>query len=290
MPEQTFWAVTKSPWTSVSNRYWCAYGVQPPTDKDPLIITCEINPPKSGRNLQCAGLFVRDAAGRIFLAHTGKIGGGFKGVGKAAFLSRCDGANLQEIAWPHGIVSNAIVIGRIDGAGIRRQVGEFVRQVAEFKAWVREKGGAEIKLSLEASYFDEFMGKMRSYRRTGPIESTCNHGFIIRDLRLALVKLGFKNIGKDTPRDLFITKNGRAVMLFEAKTDDGLQCLYTGIGQLMLHGAADTPSPKRVLVLPKSPSKQTARRLHTLGLSVVTYNFDGRATTFQGLREVVDAL
>jgi hypothetical protein len=50
-----------------------------------LTITVEINPPHEGEDRPVAGLFARDAENRIYLAHTGKVGGGRTGRGSNAF-------------------------------------------------------------------------------------------------------------------------------------------------------------------------------------------------------------
>src|ERR1700756_2502280 len=77
-----FWSLTR---TDVKNRFWCAYGTQNPEKNRYLNITCEINPPKGGRNQRCAGVFLRNSHGQLYLGHNGKVGGGKKGVGKNAF-------------------------------------------------------------------------------------------------------------------------------------------------------------------------------------------------------------
>lgn len=96
-------------------RYWCAYGTQDPTESKTLSITCEINPPRSGVNRRCGGLFVRDSRGRIYLAHSGKVGGGGTGVGKTAFTAWYGHGNWQDVEWPDGNTTRMIIIGRVDG-------------------------------------------------------------------------------------------------------------------------------------------------------------------------------
>ncbi|MDP1655441.1 MAG: hypothetical protein Q8K91_02210 [Hylemonella sp.] len=53
-----------------------------------LQISVEINTAYEGRNDRVAGFFARDTdTGSIYLLHSGRVGGGTKGVGKAAFLA-----------------------------------------------------------------------------------------------------------------------------------------------------------------------------------------------------------
>ncbi len=268
-------------------RYWSAFGVVPRADaRDPLIITTEINPPREGINRRVAGILARDSAGGVFLLHTGRIGGGKPGVGRSAFLSYLESPNLQDVAWPDGEVTRAVLIGRIDRPTLRSQVGEFVRQVAAFKS------GAPAPLptpngDAESNYSDEFAGRRRAYRVSDLIEATCNHGHVIRCLRRMIESAKAGTIGKDTARDLYIRHGGRVVILFEAKTDTTPQSIYTGIGQLMLHGAAQSPPALRVLVLPRKPDARTGQRLTALGVEVVTYTLRGTEATFSNLGPVL---
>jgi hypothetical protein len=68
------------------NRYWNAMGIGNPF-KDGSTIIVEINPPKEGISLRVSGAFVEDSAGKIYLVHRGRVGGGRKGIGMNAFLS-----------------------------------------------------------------------------------------------------------------------------------------------------------------------------------------------------------
>lgn len=269
------------------NRYWSAFGTVPRSEaKDPLTITAEINPPKEGVNRRCAGILAVDSSGTQYLLHSGKIGGGKPGIGRSAFLSYLEAPNLHEVAWPDGQVTEAILIGRIDRPTLRAQVGHFVAQVAAFKS------GAPAPVPMpngdaESNYSDEFAGQRRAYRVTDLIEATCNHGHVIRSLSRAIEATKVGTIGKDSARDLYIHRRGRVTMLFEAKTDTAPQSIYTGIGQLMLHTASQSPAPVRVLVLPKRPDARTGKRLAALGVEVVTYTLRGTDALFANLMPVL---
>ena len=57
-------------------------------DDSNLQISVEINTAYKGRNNQVAGFFGRDNdTGKIYLLHSGRVGGGTKGVGKSAFMA-----------------------------------------------------------------------------------------------------------------------------------------------------------------------------------------------------------
>jgi hypothetical protein len=84
--------------------------------------------------------------------------------------------------------------------------------------------------------------------------------------------------GNDKYRDLFVvSSHGQMQTLFEAKTDLGTASIYGGVGQLMLHGAAESIAPSRILVVPGSPTPRTRAALKKLGVKVLSYirNRDG---------------
>jgi hypothetical protein len=117
------------------NRYWCAYGVDDPYPASTLSITCEINPPKEVIKLpQCAGLFVRDESGELFLAHSGKVGGGRVGIGQSAFLEHWGNDDVVSVFFPDSEERDYIILGRIADPNLRHRLADFVHLVAKFKA------------------------------------------------------------------------------------------------------------------------------------------------------------
>lgn len=108
-------------------------------------MTCQINPPKSGRNGRCAGVFLRDSSGAVYLGHTGKLGGGGVGIGRTAFLKFYD-KPLKEVTWPDGTVKPAIVIGKLSSPSFMTGLAEFVYTVDRFKEKVK---GQSIVKQLE---------------------------------------------------------------------------------------------------------------------------------------------
>jgi hypothetical protein len=109
------------------NRWWNVFGLGNPKDtKANLPIVVEINPSFTGSR-QCAGLFLEDSRGRLYLAHTGRVGGGRKGIGKQRFLAEV-GEDF-DLVGEHG----DILIGRLDGKGFLRELAEFVQIVKNFK-------------------------------------------------------------------------------------------------------------------------------------------------------------
>ncbi len=65
--------------------YWHAFGIGRPEGGANIPITCEINFPLCGIDRRTGGAFAEDHAGRVFVVHRGKLGGGRKGIGKSLF-------------------------------------------------------------------------------------------------------------------------------------------------------------------------------------------------------------
>jgi hypothetical protein len=136
-PADLLWHSDLKLWASlqperIDNRYWCAFGVDDPDPALALSITCEINPPKEGIDRRCAGLFVEDG-GELFLAHSGKIGGGRPGIGKSAFLQHWGNKNMANVVFPDRIERDYIILGRLIDPNLRHQLADFVHSIADFK-------------------------------------------------------------------------------------------------------------------------------------------------------------
>ena len=78
-PDLGVWGVMEPDFTT--GRYWFGLGTTDPHTARMVGLTCEINPPMEGINRRCAGLFARDADGAVYLTHSGKVGGGRRGIG-----------------------------------------------------------------------------------------------------------------------------------------------------------------------------------------------------------------
>jgi hypothetical protein len=66
-------------------------------------------------------MFVRDADDQIYLAHTGKVGGGRRGIGLRAFRNFLGDNPWQEIDTLGGR-RTAVVLGPIDAPGFPNQI------------------------------------------------------------------------------------------------------------------------------------------------------------------------
>lgn len=283
-PECTppFWAVVTDP--ENGNRYWNAFGNRLQESGSHNIIV-EINPPKDGPNQRMAGAFVRDEEGRIYLAHSGKVGGGKQGIGMSAFLDFWRGADMVDVICPEDRTRKMILVACLDSPRFLQQVAHFVHEVAQFK-----QGGPRTLLPAqqEHGFTPEFQGTRKGYQAKGVVEASCDHGVVVSALAQALEKTSGLEAKNDGQRDLFlVSDSGRISTLFEVKTDLSTTSIYTGLGQLMLHGARTDAAPRRILVVPGEPDTPTQQALARLGVSVLTYTWKANRPEFAGLVEVI---
>jgi hypothetical protein len=123
-------------------RFWICFGIEDPETTSSLTITVEVNPPFSGVNRYCAGIFLRDEGGNIHIAHSGKVGGGRKGIGQEAFRQFVQDYVWEEVSWPDGRSGTYKVIGGLDESDLPSKVADFVHDVARFKDWAVSSGSA----------------------------------------------------------------------------------------------------------------------------------------------------
>jgi hypothetical protein len=276
--KQGFWCVLEPALTE--NRYWCAFGVDNPHNTENLTITCEINPPFSGVNRRMAGAFARDSCGGLSIAHSGKVGGGRKGIGQAAFLSLCHCA-AAPVTFADGITTEMLIVGALTSKKLRAEIAYFIREVERIKPMLVK--AADAKNGAKGDKFaPEFSGKKKAFLVVGQVEAIATHGLVVGALADALEALSLAP-HSDQQRDLFLGPGGAPTHLFEIKTDFTPYSIYTGVGQLMLHGVAKSASPVRVLVIPGTPSGSLGAQVNALKVRMLTYSWEGDKPVIKNL-------
>ncbi len=119
------------------NRYWCVFGVSDSMRESSLNIACEINFPHEGTNRRVAGAFFSDGE-NVYIGHSGKVGGGMKGVGKHAFRKYCEDVNIALVIYPPNRKIDLIKIGNLDDPDLPKHIAQFVKKAAGFKQFVRQ--------------------------------------------------------------------------------------------------------------------------------------------------------
>jgi hypothetical protein len=238
---------------SAINRYWNGFGLFAPS-KPAQIITVELNIPTETNGQQVAGFLARDAdTDRVYLMHSGKVGGGRPGIGKSAFLAWSKLPRVPVID-STGSERFGIVIGSIEQSVIPATVDRFVRLVADFKARAASGELDDPEFRCQVEEFDrfnpEFAGR-KTGRAAGPIDYVSAHGYVVNALYKK--RLEEKQPGEiifNTPLiDLVVKHGNRIVEIYEVKTDTDRQAMYAAVGQLMVH-SGEAEAARKILVLP----------------------------------------
>lgn len=228
------------------SRYWNAFGVFD-ENAPAQSITVEANIAAESDSHRVAGFFATDAQnGEVVLMHSGKIGGGRKGIGRTAFL-----------VWSHARLVEAsgerrqregIPIANLNRDDVVERVWRFVRKVEEFK---REAASGALDTKdfkeREKRYFREFAGEKKG-SRSKTLAYLTYHGDVVDALyqRLTTNAGRGERVFNSQLIDLYVLKGGVKTKVYEVKPCGDRQSLYTAIGQLVTHGAAS----RKVLVLP----------------------------------------
>ena len=182
---EVYWHADEEIW-SFFRSTWSAYGTDDPKTVRGQVMDVQIDPPASGFDRSFAGVFLRDDHGNVYIAHSGRMGGGRVGIWKGSFRKHYRGAKYQKVTWPDGQETEVVVIGRVDSPRLPAQVGQFVKEVARIKKLVAEDAPSTSRRRRNDSYQPEFRGKKAIYQPSGPVESTCDHGLVVDALRIAI--------------------------------------------------------------------------------------------------------
>ncbi len=210
-----------------------------------LHIAVEVNTPIEGRDDMVAGFFAKDSeTGTIYLFHSGRVGGGKKGVGKESFLAWVDRPPMT-VFDPNGRPRYGILVMPIEGSAAAQAALKYVDDVVAFKEFVGT-GGAQTPAFQRVvqgyrDYFDEASGR-RTGTRKRRIDYVSRHGDIVRalhDWRSQTLGSLDERMVKSVLLDLGVERSGRLVEAYEVKTSTDRQNLYAAIGQLLVHGGED---------------------------------------------------
>ena len=279
-----FWVVFG---TQEHNRYWCAYGTMDPDSHSSVDITCEINPPTEGIDRRCGGIFLKDSGSGLYLAHSGKVGGGRKGIGKTAFLETY-GGETEEIEWPDGVTGEVVILGKIGGKAFLSNLASYIQAVEDFKADATGRAPKEVtQKNPDLGFKPEFEGPRKKYKLTDAIESKCYHGIVVNTLQRELASMGLA-AGSNRNIDLYV-EDGKSNIthVFEVKTDQCTTSIYQAVGQVMLHSALVKKAPHRILVLPGKASAKTEIQFGRLGIQVLSYGWKNEKPVFAELTSIL---
>ncbi|MGZ0019675.1 hypothetical protein [Nitrosomonas sp. wSCUT-2] len=250
-----------------------------------LQIAVEINTAYEGRNDQVAGFFARDSdTGSIYLLHSGRVGGGTKGVGKAAFLAWSDQRPIDVVDSSGGI-REGVVVMPIEGVAASRSAVRYIDIIANFKQAVRagdlDSPAFQSKKKELEDFFSESRGR-RKGKRSQEIDYLSRHGEVVDALyswrSSSLLPKGGRLV-KNILIDMGVAVSDELVEVFEVKTSTARSDVYAAIGQLMVHGTSN--ECRRVIVLPKDEllASDLKEALERLNIELLKFKLDEKAAT-----------
>lgn len=265
-------------------RYWHAFGIGRPEGGANISITCEINFPLCGIDRRTGGAFAEDPAGRVFVVHRGKLGGGRKGIGKSLFENRYRG--VWELMDDGGTATPAALLGALHSPRFARQIAQFVLKIDRMKQEAAARS-PQIEIGFEETGFREELVGAPYGEPERDIGAECDRGLVIRDLADLLRGMGFRT-GNDDRRDLLaLDRSGRIRALFQVSTETTLSGLHTGVARLLLN-APDLPgSPRLVLAVPREPEKELREQIERLKIDLLPYGWEGDRAAFPGLHTLL---
>jgi hypothetical protein len=251
-------------------------------------ITVEINTAYEGRNDQTAGFFARDTnSGIIYLLHSGRVGGGTKGVGMNAFRA-WSGEPLIEVADSSGGRRHALLVMPVEGIAASRSAIRYVDLVTRFKRAVRAGEIGTPAFQRKQKQFEDFYAEGRGRRtghRSSEIDYVSRHGEVVDSLRVwresNTVPKGARFV-KNVLIDMGVAVGRKLVEVFEVKTSTARSDIYSALGQLMVHGTAD--NCRRVMVLPldETLSGDFVEALARLRIELLRFRLNKKGVTIVG--------
>lgn len=271
------------------HRYWNAFGIHKPEKGVIQNIVCEINYPTSGINTRVAAAWVKEDKNYMLL-HSGKIGGGRKGVGKINFIENYNGV-FEEIDID-GFFKEVTIIGNLKDKKLPYQIKNFVYEVARIKDLLtsrNEKPKQEDNAldKINKKFNEEFAGikEYKTPKRT--IIATANHGIVVNALKQKIEDKGFL-VANNQQRDLYIyNKSSKIETVFEVKTSLSSQSIYTAVGQLYVNSARLEPLPRLIYVIPEQPNENLSITLKKLNIEILVYYWKNDKPYFKNLNKLI---
>lgn len=275
-----------------------------PNSQEWMEIEVQMNFPSDQYNRMMAGAFVLDQDDKIFLAHRGKLTKGKAGLPKEKVFREF--ASQVITASDDTLTSQLILIGALSDKSLPRRLWDFANEARDVATKIRNElrphtdtsnldtgvsppgtGNGKTKLQERMAelrgYFDEYAGE-GAYKGYDGGTRTVEHGDIVRALEQDMRSRGPTQ--KSQAIDLAVVADSK-VLLFEVKTSSRTTDVYTGVGQLLIHGGTLSDllkmSVERVLVLPEKPKEPHERQIRLSGLKLVTFRRIDDGYTFSGL-------
>lgn len=296
-PALGIWSCHVADWRTESNGrhdFSALFGLDEPVPGSGPDIVLEINYYADDPNRKMEGRFLRDAEGRLYIGHTGRVRQSSGGTLKVDELHPGWSQELVTVDWnrKRNDTEKVILIGAVDDPMLPERVAALVKTVHAIKKGRPAKATVVPSLHPNTpSFAPEFDGDSEYTVESKKILMRHEHGEVTNALAAEIRRLGYQT-ASDQARDVYIpSQRCEARVLFEVKKGNDTQSTYTAIGQLMFHGAAQKVEPIRVLVAPAGAKPTTMEALRKLGIKLVTFEkeIDSRIE-FDGLDDLLESM
>lgn len=176
-----------------------------------------------------AGALAEDESGEVYVVHSGRIGGGRKGIGRDLFVEHFAGSRQWAYVERNGRPKDAVVVSALDDGALVQNLAHFIKEVRRIK---RLASGIKPLPTPPGAYRREFSGYRKPYSTKGEIRAGVEHGKIVHGLRDLAEGMGIQ-AWNNRPTDLLLHR--KATAMVEVKTGGDPYSRYTAIGQLLYH-------------------------------------------------------
>jgi hypothetical protein len=257
------------------------------SDRSGTGIIVEINVAYEGHDAQAAGFFARDSeTGITYLMHSGRVGGGTKGVGKTYFHTFRREPPIKVLD-SRGNTRGGLIVMPIQGNAANRSALRYVGIVENFKRAVKNGEIQTPEFQREQKQYEDFYSEghgRRRGKRSSKIDYLSRHGEIVDALfkwrQLSPLPLKGRLV-KDQLIDLGVAVGPNLLEVFEVKTNATRQTFYTALGQLMVHGRSIRC--RKVMALPHDEDlpDDLAKAIGLLGIELVRFKLSDRGVTIK---------
>lgn len=270
------------------NKFINLFGTNPDFQRNNNILI-QVNYQIEFKNFNDAAVWAKSPTGKVYLLHSGKMGGGVKGISIENVDNiyagrRCD-------AYHNGKAKEYYIVCEITSPRAFNQVMSFVKEIERVKSILKSANETETvsvakstgkKLLILKKYTPEHWGKRKAYFNKGKVESVTNHGEVVHTLKEILEnEMGFNGMCVNNKYiDLGLEKKNKPIAIFEIKTSVRTQALYTAVGQLMLHAYNSKTEPKKFIVMPDDLDKEIEKDLKVLGITTIRFQITKNKITF----------
>lgn len=262
--------------TDGSLREWNVFGEIPHVFKENMVV--EINPPRSGANLNLQGVFATDTGGRRWLLHQGRMSVPERRIKQSDFIA-LTGLVPIPVQFANGRSREFHPVACLDGTPerLRRDVADFIKTCARARAqFIAPPRLAKAIRNLPALVHSLKPEKGGTYKTApkGPASAKRRHTDVwkalVAELRRRDIQCFNTRIKRYGP-DLFTLET--PLVLFEIKTTPNPADVFAAVGQLHVYERLLGEIFKKVLVVPAGMSRTLAPVLAELNLEILEYQW-----------------